>query len=207
MTYKLNDNQKINLASLFELSADSEDAERLFGDIEYQMEESLLPEKGSRKVIALEKAALLDEISSTSKKLSSLLARLNETLRDNIDSKLGQLGKPYLHETLKNIEGEPALYWDSISTVRAAQTIGEESALLSMMLSDNFGAGYMEKVIEVLSISWPYYLLEVPKITIDCVYVKYFGIVLEDSSHEKIYKQIKRSRWYAFQKRHYKSHR
>lgn len=195
-TFTLSESQKLTLCKLFEIKNGSEAANNLFSDIEYQMEESFLPPKGSRKVVAIEKAKLLEEIAKSSNQLSKLLRRLDDTIICDIDRHLGkELGKSYLSDSIM-ICDNPATCWDPISARKSAAIIRDEASFLAQDLRVNFGAGYMEKVIDALSVAWPSSIARPEINSASSKFVTYIAIIMEEESLDKIYKNIIRSRWY-----------
>lgn len=201
MRYVLSDHQKTSLVQL--LSLNEREAELLFKNIEYQMEESFLPPKGARNVVAKDKAALLSEISKKAEELKRLLSRLDKTLISTIDGYLGrELGAPYLDDKII-VWGQPATCYPSMSSEDAAKIIAKEAFLLGHHISDVYGCGYMEKVIEALSMAWfvcPFSRDIV--VSNDSDFIEYMAIVLAEDSTEKLVKQVRRSRWFKQRKKH-----
>jgi hypothetical protein len=75
--------------------------------------------------------------------------------------------------------------------MRAVRLIEEEAAMHSSYLSTEYGRGYIDETVEALSLAWPYYILPIPKITLDGVFIRYLAITLQEESHEKLYKLVK----------------
>ncbi|MEH6473611.1 MAG: hypothetical protein V7752_20495 [Halopseudomonas sp.] len=202
MEYALSENQKTSLVRL--LSLNEREAKLLFKNIEYQMDESFLPPKGSRNVVAKDKAALLSQISKKAEELTRLLSRLDRTLISTIDGHLGrEIGAPYLDDKI-TIGGQPATCYPSMSSEDAAKIIAKEAFLLGHHITDLYGCGYMEKVIEALSMAWG----SVPsiqriKVSNDSNFIHYLAIVLDEESTEKLVKNVRRSKWYKHNEKYF----
>lgn len=162
----------------------------LFSMLEAKMVDNFLPDKGKRNVIANEKAQLLTEISAASKKLNKLIVRLDDTARANVNSAVAsRIFEEYNYQdTFK--------YFEDIDSLAITDTLIKYCEFHSGFIKSRWGRSYMDQVIDAICQAWPIELAMVRKVTKTGKLVRFFSIVLEDDSYEKIYLQIKSSRWY-----------
>jgi hypothetical protein len=201
MKDKLSDFQREQLAEFSGLNRD--DLDFLFKNIEYQLENSYLPTKGSKKVKALEVAVLCDDISKASLMLNKLLKELPKLEINIMDGSLGsEFLTPYQHKSIK-IGGEPAMFTDRIDAIKAVDIISSEALSTSHYNRNNYGSRYLEPMIIGLHMAWGHSFYNRPiKVTLESDYVTFFCIIFDEYSREAIHKQLLRSKWYKTQTNH-----
>jgi hypothetical protein len=190
--YLLNDYQKNELALLFNIELTEQFTVDLFLNIEFMMEDTFLPDKGSQKSVMKDKIKLLNDVSKAASKLRRLLNRVDAFTLESIDSKLGsKLGKSYEHETIK-VGDKAATCWDSISSKDAVNEIENEATFLA----SDYGKNYKTNatwVLEGLKNSWPYELGVEITLSEHSLFINYLAIVLDENSTDKLVKQCQRS--------------
>ena len=66
----------------------------------------------------------------------------------------------------------------------------------SSFIKGRYGKSKWDRTVDAICHSWPTELATESKFTLNCRLLKFFSIILDELSHEKILKFIKRSAWY-----------
>jgi hypothetical protein len=187
MEFRLTEHQKKLLVSLFNNS--QIDTSLLFLNIESNLKNIDIP-TDTNQVAALKEAELMSEISKTSKKLKQTLTRLNQDSKESINWVIASpmLEKHSLIETDK--------FYKKSDAIKITERLSEYCDFMSKFLKGRHGKSKWGQTTDAICHSWPTELATESKITLSCKLVRFFSIIINEDSHEKILKLILRSAWY-----------
>lgn len=195
--YQLDVHQKDSLINL--LSLDDENADLLFKNIEYQMEESFLSSDLSRSTRSDVSEKLVD-IAETAKLLRIKLSGLDQTLRNNVESSVWRV----IVETQTG--GHLPQSFQTYGVIELIEELERSANSLHGYLDFNhsFG-GKWEKVLSSLHTCWCVSMIHKDvTISVDSKYIRYLSIVLKQEN-STMYKAVGRSKWWKDYKNHTKS--
>jgi hypothetical protein len=187
MEFRLTEHQKKLLVSLFNNS--QIDTSLLFSIIESKLKNIDIP-TDSNHVAALKEAELMSEISKTSKKLKQILTRLNQDSKESIN---WVIANPIL-EQHSLIETDK--FYKKSDAIKITERLSEYCDFMSKFLKGRHGKSKWGQTVDAICHSWPTELATERKITLSCKLVRFFSIIINEDSHEKILKLILRSAWY-----------
>ncbi len=186
----LSERKKESLSGIVELIG--EDADFFFANVGYQMEQDFSPRKGERGSVVLEQAKILENISKKADALLKALTKLDPTLLQPIEARVGNNFKiPLPVDHPFNGPGYLSAT-DSADVIEIIKTISYETKFEASHYKKMHGDRIYDHSIDALSKAWPAHIPV--KFHDNSQFIKYLSIVL-DMDIENMRKTVDRSRW------------